>query len=94
MADPTVGGVSTEGEKAKSQNGEKKKQDLDPEFLSCLLQPSPPDSDPNYIGIRRLLLHRKAQAGRLNRKVFLNSRDEACTSIAIYVVFRAIRCFT
>ncbi|XP_041997793.1 WD repeat-containing protein 13-like [Salvia splendens] len=68
MADPTIGGISTEGEKAKSQNGEKKKEDLDPEFLSCLLQPSPPDSDPNYIGIRRLLLHRKAQAGQLNRK--------------------------
>ncbi|KAG6413422.1 hypothetical protein SASPL_126131 [Salvia splendens] len=71
MADPTIGGISTEGEKAKSQNGEKKKEDLDPEFLSCLLQPSPPDSDPNYIGIRRLLLHRKAQAGQLNRKVNL-----------------------
>ncbi|KAG6410819.1 hypothetical protein SASPL_128888 [Salvia splendens] len=71
MANPTVGGISTGGEKAKSENGEEKKEDLDPEFLSCLLQPSPPDSDPNYIGIRRLLLHRKAHAGQLNRKVNL-----------------------
>lgn len=70
MADPTVGSISTEEEVAKSENGGKRKEvvDLDPDFLSCLLQPSPPDSDPNYIGIRRLLLHRKAQAGQLNRK--------------------------
>lgn len=70
MADPTVGSISTEEEVTKSENGGKRKEvvDLDPDFLSCLLQPSPPDSDPNYIGIRRLLLHRKAQAGQLNRK--------------------------
>lgn len=77
MADPTVGSISTEEEVTKSENGGKRKEvvDLDPDFLSCLLQPSPPDSDPNYIGIRRLLLHRKAQAGQLNRKVFPMSHD-------------------
>lgn len=77
MADPTVGGISKEEENTKSENGEKRREgsDLDPEFLSCLLQPSPPDSDPNYIGIRRLLLHRKALAGQLNRKVLFMSCD-------------------
>ncbi|RAL50387.1 hypothetical protein DM860_016854 [Cuscuta australis] len=41
---------------------------LDPDFFCCMLQPSPADSDPNYVGIRRLLLHRKAQSGLLCRK--------------------------
>ncbi|KAH6780084.1 Transducin/WD40 repeat-like superfamily protein [Perilla frutescens var. hirtella] len=70
MDDPTASSISTGEENTKSENGGKRKEDvdLDPDFLSCLLQPSPPDSDPNYIGIRRLLLHRKAQAGQLNRK--------------------------
>lgn len=74
MADPTIGSISKEEENAKSEIGGEKKEvvDLDPEFLSCLLQPSPPDSDPNYIGIRLLLLHRKAQAGQLNRKVLFD----------------------
>ncbi|XP_052192899.1 uncharacterized protein LOC127801641 [Diospyros lotus] len=48
---------------------EKEKQGVaDPDFFCCILQPSPPNSDPNYIGIRRLLLHRKAQSGALRRK--------------------------
>ncbi|KAG9145921.1 hypothetical protein Leryth_023823 [Lithospermum erythrorhizon] len=34
---------------------------VDPEeYLSCTLQPSPAESNPNYIGIRRILLYRKA----------------------------------
>lgn len=33
---------------------------LNPEFLSCLLQPPITHNSPNYTGIRRLLLHRKA----------------------------------
>ncbi|KAK6136717.1 hypothetical protein DH2020_029545 [Rehmannia glutinosa] len=70
MADPTVSGISPEKEDPKPQDDEKRKADVDsdPELFSCLLQPSPPDSDPNYIGIRRLLLYRKAQAGVLRRK--------------------------
>lgn len=46
----------------------------DPELLCCLLQPSSADagnadSDPSYVGVRRLLLHRKALAGAGSRKV-------------------------
>ncbi|KAE9448289.1 hypothetical protein C3L33_19817, partial [Rhododendron williamsianum] len=53
--------ISSEDEDDK--NRKKKKEDYlsDPEFFSCVLQPSPADSDPEYIGIRRLLLHRKAR---------------------------------
>ncbi|GER50334.1 transducin/WD40 repeat-like superfamily protein, partial [Striga asiatica] len=70
MADPTAGVITPREEDPKSQNGDNKKEDLssDPELFSCLLQPSPRDSDPNYIGIRRLLLYRKAEAGVLRRK--------------------------
>ncbi|KAI3786339.1 hypothetical protein L1987_39946 [Smallanthus sonchifolius] len=52
------------------EENRKKKKDVteDPETFSCLLQPCPADSDPNYIGIRRLLLFRKAQSGVLRRK--------------------------
>ncbi|PIN12099.1 hypothetical protein CDL12_15299 [Handroanthus impetiginosus] len=70
MADPAVNGITPNEDDPKPENVEKRKEDvdLDPEFLSCLLQPSPPDSDPKYVGIRRLLLYRKAQAGVLRRK--------------------------
>ncbi|KAL3597386.1 hypothetical protein D5086_009023 [Populus alba] len=40
-----------------------KKKNVDPELFSCLLQPVTSDSDPDYIGIRRLLLYRKAESG-------------------------------
>ncbi|XP_019169258.1 PREDICTED: WD repeat-containing protein 13-like isoform X2 [Ipomoea nil] len=51
------------------ENVKKKKVvSTDPEFFSCMLQSSPADSDPNYIGIRRLLLYRKAESGVLRRK--------------------------
>ncbi|CAL5335130.1 unnamed protein product [Camellia sinensis] len=45
-------------EKSSSEAETKKKKDdlTDPEFFSCVLQPSPADSDADYIGIRRLLL--------------------------------------
>ncbi|KAL7156587.1 hypothetical protein ABFS83_02G019600 [Erythranthe nasuta] len=71
MADPAVTSISSEEDDQKSKNDEiigKGDTDSDPEFFSCLLQPSPSDSDPNYIGIRRILLYRKAQAGVLRRK--------------------------
>ncbi|KAL6517332.1 hypothetical protein OROMI_033033 [Orobanche minor] len=69
MADPTANTNPPQEDDSKSRNGENKEDvDSDPELFSCLLQPSPPDSDPNYIGIRRFLLYRKAEAGVLRRK--------------------------
>ncbi|GAV72121.1 WD40 domain-containing protein [Cephalotus follicularis] len=41
---------------------------VDPDLFSCMLQPPTPDSDPQYIGIRRLLLSLKAHSGVLRRK--------------------------
>ncbi|XWS54958.1 hypothetical protein CRYUN_Cryun10bG0134100 [Craigia yunnanensis] len=41
----------------------KKANVKDPEIFSCLLQPATSDSDPDYIGIRRFLLARKAESG-------------------------------
>ena len=47
----------------------KKKSSSDPDLFCCLLQPATADGDPDYIGIRRLLLRRKAEAGVLRRRV-------------------------
>lgn len=47
---------------------EKTKENVDPEFFSCLLQPVTANSDPQYIGIRRLLLFRKAESGAFLRR--------------------------
>lgn len=70
MADPAVTRNLPEVNDRRSGNNEKSKEErsLDPELFSCLLQPSPPDSDPNYIGIRRLLLHQKAKSGVFRRE--------------------------
>ncbi|XP_009372995.2 WD repeat-containing protein 13 isoform X2 [Pyrus x bretschneideri] len=68
------GGVPPEEEKEKEKNG-------DPELLICLLQPAPADSDPDYIGIRRLLLSRKPQSP------FHRRRDWRCNGKG-YVAFR------
>ncbi|XP_076914222.1 uncharacterized protein LOC143573149 [Bidens hawaiensis] len=64
MADQTI------EQCASGINENQKKKDVteDPETFSCLLQPCPADSDPNYIGIRRILLFRKAKSGLLRRK--------------------------
>ncbi|XP_028084662.1 WD repeat-containing protein 13-like [Camellia sinensis] len=76
MAEQAIEKSSSEAET------KKKKEDLtDPEFFSCVLQPSPADSDADYIGTRRLLLHRKAQSGVLRRK------DWRCNGKG-YVAFR------
>ena len=48
---------------------EKQQKNMDRELLSCLLQPTSIGVDPDYIGMRRLLLHRKAEAAVLRRKV-------------------------
>lgn len=50
-------------------NGSEKENVVDPEFFSCLLQPAPADSDADYIGMRRLLLFRKAESGYRRRLV-------------------------
>lgn len=42
-------------------------EEVDPELFSCLLQPIAADSDLDYIGIRRLLLRRKAESGAHRR---------------------------
>ncbi|XP_048492213.1 uncharacterized protein LOC104904305 isoform X2 [Beta vulgaris subsp. vulgaris] len=56
-----------EDREIRRENEEKKSEEIDPELFSCLLQPIVADSDLDYIGIRRLLLHRKAQSGVLRR---------------------------
>ncbi|KAI9123669.1 hypothetical protein K1719_004969 [Acacia pycnantha] len=50
-----------------SREDEKKKIYTDPELFCCVFQPVTADADAQYIGIRRLLLHRKAVAGVLRR---------------------------
>lgn len=50
----------------KNNNGEQDVK-VDPEPFSCLLQPLSADSDLDYVGIRRLILFRKAQAGATRR---------------------------
>lgn len=57
-----------------------------PEYFSCLLQPPNPDSDPNYVGIRRLLLYRKAASGIDMRKVSILS-SSILVSFLIFFFF-------
>lgn len=45
------------------------KENVDPDLFCCVLQPSISDPDPDYLGIRRFLLHRKAISGSLRRWV-------------------------
>nr|TKS05402.1 hypothetical protein D5086_0000134990 [Populus alba] len=54
------------------EENKKKNKKVDPELFSCLLQPITSDFGPRYIGIRRLLLFRKARSGvhrRLAKKL-------------------------
>ncbi|XP_017230428.1 uncharacterized protein LOC108205130 [Daucus carota subsp. sativus] len=53
----------------------------DPDYVTCMLQPRRPDSDLNYVGIRRLLLSRKPRPTILRRK------DWRCNGRG-YVAFR------
>lgn len=68
MTDQTIDNNSS----SENNNNNEKiiKKDLleDPETFSCVLQPCSASDDPNYIGIRRILLFRKAQSGVLRRK--------------------------
>ncbi|KAK2407347.1 Transducin/WD40 repeat superfamily protein [Trifolium repens] len=70
-----------------NNNNEDNKKDKisDPELFCCLLQPLTPDADPRYIGIRRLLLRQKAEAGILRR------RDWRCNG-KTYVAYRNYIC--
>ncbi|KAI4295480.1 hypothetical protein L6164_035525 [Bauhinia variegata] len=75
-------GEAVEGEE-KNKNDEKK--NADPDLFCCLLQPLSAESDAEYIGIRRLLLYRKAEAGvfrrgewRCNGKGYVAYRNYIC----------------
>ncbi|KAM5548721.1 hypothetical protein ABKV19_000234 [Rosa sericea] len=67
--DKNHGGANGGASPQKETDDEKKKEKKhsDRELLMCLLQPCPADSDPEYIGIRRLLLSRKSQSSILRR---------------------------
>lgn len=64
-------------------NGSSSEEDknVDLEFVSCLLHPTTADSDPQYVGIRRLLLHRKGQS------IIARRKDWRCNGKG-YVAFR------
>ncbi|KAL4555599.1 hypothetical protein LXL04_038223 [Taraxacum kok-saghyz] len=81
MADQTIEKRSSEVGDHEKEPRKKKDVTEDPETFSCMLQPCPTDSDPKYVGIRRLLLFRKAQSGVLLRK------DWRCNSKG-YVAYR------
>lgn len=65
---------STTPKKEENNNGDSNNKEnvVDPELFSCLLQPPSADSDPDYIGIRRLLLFRKAESGICRRLVLVS----------------------
>ncbi|XP_057454703.1 uncharacterized protein LOC130746172 [Lotus japonicus] len=89
MAEQTSAAVN-DGEPESRQkehrtNNDNKEKSSDPELFCCLLQPATADGDPEYIGIRRLLLHRKAEAGVLRRK------DWRCNG-KTYVAYRNYIC--
>lgn len=65
----TEDGSSTKEGGEVEKEKEKQKENVDPELFCCLLQPVSIGVDPDYVGIRRLLLYRKAEAGVLRRKV-------------------------
>ncbi|KAI4298297.1 hypothetical protein L6164_031874 [Bauhinia variegata] len=72
-------------EQEKEKNKNNKKRNADPELFSYLLQPVSAERDPEYIGVRRLLLYRKAEAGvfrrrewRCNGKGYVAYRNYIC----------------
>lgn len=67
MAEPKC--AEKNGESEEENTKKKKKIYTDPELFCCVFQPATTDSDAEYIGIRRILLHRKAEAGVLRRIV-------------------------
>ena len=73
----------------KDEEKPKPKQSKDLEFLSCMMQPATAESDPQYIGIRRILLHRKSESGAISRRyvsslsLSLTSHLKACYLIVV-----------
>lgn len=55
--------ASSDDNNKNNKNKENKENVIDPELFSCMLQPATADSDPDYVGVRRLLLFRKAESG-------------------------------
>ena len=60
--------------KPEEEEETEKRKSEDAELFTCMLQPLNSDADPDYVGIRRILLHRKASAGVVQRKVFFPCR--------------------
>ncbi|XP_024960112.1 WD repeat-containing protein 13-like isoform X3 [Cynara cardunculus var. scolymus] len=69
MMDQKMEKCSSEDDDPEKRQDKQEDVTADPEFVGCMLQPCSADSDPNYVGIRRLLLFRKVQSGLLHRKV-------------------------
>lgn len=95
------GGASPQKETDDDGEKKKKKKHSDPELLMCLLQPCPADSDPEYIGIRRLLLSRKSQSSILRRlvsfsisipNVFIHFRCELSLRVVVVRFWKDWRC--
>ncbi|KAL3580688.1 hypothetical protein D5086_018523 [Populus alba] len=59
------------------EENKKKNKKVDPELFSCLLQPITSDFGPRYIGIRRLLLFRKARSG-VHRRLDWRCNGKVC----------------
>ena len=70
------------------EEGEDRKKSADLELFSCLLQPASSDADPHYVGVRRLLLHSKAEAGVLRRRV-RDSYFRLCLTFLVSLCFCA-----
>lgn len=63
---------NSEVEKVETKEERGGEEVVDPELFSCLLQPLGADADGEYVGVRRLLLYRKAQAGVYRRNVWVS----------------------
>ncbi|KAI3702537.1 hypothetical protein L6452_28277 [Arctium lappa] len=68
MVDQKMEKCSSEDDDPEKRQEKEDDVTADPEFVGCMLQPCSANSDPNYVGIRRLLLFRKVQSGLLQRK--------------------------
>ncbi|CAL9067208.1 uncharacterized protein LOC103975275 [Musa acuminata AAA Group] len=86
ISEISIEGRGIQGDKVDKSETEKVEalaSAFDPEFLSCLLQPLVHHHDPNYVGIRRLLLHRKAVSSPV-----LDRRQEWRCNGRGYVAYR------
>ncbi|WOK97129.1 WD repeat-containing protein 13 [Canna indica] len=88
---PPVGEISTRAggtpeavEESAAKKANVPRRALDPEFLSCLLQPPIDHHDANYVGIRRILLHRKAASSHV-----VDRRQEWRCNGKGYVAYRS-----